>query len=140
MIDLDEFDERLSRLADEDYARQVVMAGSELWARVAKEHSPVLTGFNRAMIRVVSVEGSHVSAEAELAAEATYAGYLEFGSNRRSATPFFSVGMIAAEQWIGSQVEGEIGTSMDRILSGGQANPFPRHVNPGEVFKPSIGP
>ena len=123
MTELDEFADRLGRLADAKYPLEIVEVLADEWVDVAQDRAPVDTAFMKANIVVTNVEGGNVRASAEVESRADYSGFVNGGTRNQAPRPFFDDGMLAAEQ-LASKIGVKLGASIEALLDGGAPNPL----------------
>ena len=123
MTDLDDFADRLDRLAAAEYPFEIVEALADVWVDRSQERAPVDTAFMKANIVVTNIEGGTTRASAEVESRADYSGFVNGGTRWVAPRPFFDDGMIAAEQ-AADPLNVRLGASIERLLDGGAPNPL----------------
>jgi hypothetical protein len=76
-------------------ARELTEKVAEKGAEFVKAEAPVLTGHLRSTVKAVK-RNQH---RTDVVVEADYAGYVNYGTRRQAANPFFDRGLKRAAAW-----------------------------------------
>jgi HK97 gp10 family phage protein len=129
VTDLDDFAERLERVASAGYPLEIVELLADQWVDTSQDEAPVDTAFMQQNIVVTDLSGGDTQADATVESRADYSGYVNNGTRCQEPRPFFDAGMISAEQ-LADQIGVDLGASIERLLDGGAKNPLRRRRLP----------
>jgi len=93
-------------------ASQVVRTAAFLCQRVAKQRVPVDTGFLRSSITVSGMFGGPLKPGdlfAQVGPEASYGGYVEFGTSNAGAQPYMTPASEQAGEWFANEMTKNVG-------------------------------
>lgn len=95
----------VNRLLDADgVLAEGISQGAEIAAEAARGMCPVRTGALRSSIKT-ECSGTH----AEISANCSYAGYVEFGTYKMAARPFMVPGLYSSEGAVIAAIESALG-------------------------------
>jgi HK97 gp10 family phage protein len=93
-------------------ASQIVRAAAFLCQRVAIQKAPVDTGFLRSSITVGRVGGGSSrpgDMDAQVGPEASYGGYVEYGTSNAGAQPYMTPAAEQAGEWFVNAMARNVG-------------------------------
>lgn len=123
LSELDQYVNRLQRLARDGIAGPIIEGAADVWVAEAKRTAPIDTGQLQARIGIEQLDLRGSRASATIVSDVPYASFVNFGTRFQPPKPYFDRGEQAARKalaGVGRRLEASIELALE---SGGVINP-----------------